>query len=275
MKRAELAALLEKLGISPSRTLGQNFLTDENFLQYICREAAPAPGQKILEVGPGLGALTEKLLASGAAVTAIELDRKLAAWLRSTLVPKGLRLIEGDACRVDIAGIYGPDTPFRLISNLPYSAGTVILAGLLDLALPPSDAIVLLQKEVAMRLAALPGTPDYGALSVRMQAVYQVDLLRKAVPPDLFYPKPEVDSSLVKLTQRPSCEPADFRRFFSRFVRMSFAHRRKKMFRQAAQMTDPEKLRAAMDHAGVDPDTRAERVTPEQFLSLVHFLRER
>ena len=274
MKHSELAELLSRLGITPSRALGQNFLTDENFLDFICREAAPAEGDRILEVGPGLGVLTTRLLASGAQVTAVELDGKLASWLRTTLVPRGLRLIEGDACRVDIPSIFGPETPFRLISNLPYSAGTVVVARMLDLLTPPSDMLVLLQKEVALRLAAEPGTPDYSALSVRIQASYDVTLPRKTVPPALFHPRPEVDSSLVKMTLREPCEPQDFRLFLARFVRAAFAHRRKKMFRQLTSMADPDKLRDAMDRTGVDPETRAERVSPEQFVAMAKILRD-
>ena len=250
------------------------FPTDENFLDFISREAGPAEGDRILEVGPGLGVLTSRLLASGAQVTAVELDGKLAAWLRTTLVPRGLRLIEGDACRVDVASIFGPETPFRLISNLPYSAGTVVVARMLDLLTPPSDMLVLLQKEVALRLAAEPGTPDYSALSVRIQASYEVSLPRKTVPPALFYPRPEVDSSLVKMVRKEPCEPQEFRMFLSRFVRTAFAHRRKKMFRQLTALADPDKLRDAMARTDVDPETRAERVSPEQFVAMAKILRD-
>lgn len=274
MKHAELEELLGRLGITPSRALGQNFLTDENFLDFISREAGPAEGDRILEVGPGLGVLTSRLLASGAQVVAVELDGKLASWLRTTLVPRGLRLIEGDACRVDVASIFGPETPFRLISNLPYSAGTVVVARMLDLLTPPSDMLVLLQKEVALRLAAEPGTPDYSALSVRIQASYEVTLPRKTVPPALFYPRPEVDSSLVKMVRKEPCEPQEFRLFLSRFVRTAFAHRRKKMFRQLTALADPDKLRDAMARTDVDPETRAERVSPEQFVAMAKILRD-
>ena len=118
MKRADLEALLSRYGIAPSKALGQNFLIDENFLDYIARETNAKPEERILEVGPGLGVLTTRLIASGANVTAIELDRKLAAYLRTSMVPRGLHLIEGDACKVDIPAIFqGQD--FRLISNLP------------------------------------------------------------------------------------------------------------------------------------------------------------
>lgn len=272
MKRADLENLIARLGIAPNKQLGQNFLTDENFLDYIAREAAIQPADHIIEVGPGLGALTTRLVASGAPVTAIEFDRKLAAWIRNTLAPKGLRLIEGDACKVDFPSIYGADTEFRLISNLPYSAGTVIVADMLDLDRPPLDMLILLQKEVAFRFAAEPGTDDYGALSVRIQNCYTVDILKKAVPGSLFFPKPEVESALIHLKRKEPVQNGEFRRYFSRFVKAAFAHRRKKMFKQLTQIVSAEALQAAMGKAGVDPETRAERVTPAQFLSMAQEL---
>ena len=128
-----------------------------------------------MEVGPGFGALTSRMLALGANVTAIEFDHRICEWLRSVLVPKGLRLVEGDACKVRFAELFPPGTPFRLISNLPYSAGTVVVAKLLDLEVPPEEMIVMLQKEVALRLAADAGDEEYGALSVRARTVYDAD----------------------------------------------------------------------------------------------------
>ena len=185
MKKAELSALMDSLGIAPSKKLGQNFLIDDNFLDSIIRIADIKPDDKVIEVGPGFGALTERLLKTGASVAAIEFDRKLAAWLRLTYANRGLCLIEGDACKIDVAGIYGADTPFRLISNLPYSAGTVIVANMLALKTPPSEMFIMLQKEVGMRFAAKEDTDEYGALTVRIQAMYQVELVKMA-PPQMF-----------------------------------------------------------------------------------------
>ena len=137
MKKTDLIKLIEKLGIAPSKKLGQNFLIDDQFLDWIIRHADIQLGEPILEVGPGLGALTGRLLAAGARLTAIEFDRKLAEYMRNTLVPRGLVLIEGDACKVKMESVFGPGVDFRVISNLPYSAGTIVVANLLDLALPP------------------------------------------------------------------------------------------------------------------------------------------
>ena len=271
MNKKQLVSLMESLGVAPSKKLGQNFLVDANFIESIVRAAKIQPGDRILEVGPGFGALTSELLKTGAEVTAIEFDRKLAAWLRECYKNTALRLIEGDACKVDIPSIYGPDTPFRLISNLPYSAGTVIVANMLTLKIPPSEMLVMLQKEVGMRLAAAAGDEEYGALSVRVQCMYDVAQVRVA-PPDLFYPRPDIDSVILRLTLRADRpDPVLFQRL-STLVRLSFAHRRKKMFKQACAGFPPERLSAAMAAAGIDPDIRAEKISPPLFLKLAQLL---
>ena len=271
MKKAELSALMDSLGIAPSKKLGQNFLIDDNFLDSIIRIADIKPDDKIIEVGPGFGALTERLLKTGASVAAIEFDRKLAAWLRLTYANRGLCLIEGDACKIDVAGIYGADTPFRLISNLPYSAGTVIVANMLALKTPPSEMFIMLQKEVGMRFAAKEDTDEYGALTVRIHAMYQVELVKMA-PPQMFYPRPEVDSCILRLTLRKDALGQEHFRNLTRLVRASFAHRRKKMLKQAASMFDMEQVRSAMVSLGIDPDIRAEKVTVKQFIRMAEML---
>ncbi|MBQ9336170.1 MAG: ribosomal RNA small subunit methyltransferase A [Lentisphaeria bacterium] len=271
MNKKQLVSLMESLGVAPSKKLGQNFLVDANFIESIVRAAKIQPGDRILEVGPGFGALTGELLKTGAEVAAIEFDRKLAAWLRECYKNTPLRLIEGDACKTDIASVFGPDTPFRLISNLPYSAGTVIVANMLTLKTPPSKMLVMLQKEVGMRLAAAAGDEEYGALSVRVQCMYDVAQVRVA-PPDLFYPRPEVDSVILRLTLRADRPDPDLFRRLTTLVRLSFAHRRKKMFKQACAGFPPDRLAAAMASAGIDPDIRAEKISPPLFLKLAQLL---
>ena len=271
MKKSELDQLMMSLGIAPNRKLGQNFLIDDNFLDALIRLADVKPGDRIIEVGPGFGALTSRLLKTGASVAAIEFDRKLAAWLRMTYANRGLCLIEGDACRVDIASIYGIDTPFRLISNLPYSAGTVIVANMLTLKTPPSEMFIMLQKEVAMRFAAKEDTDDYGALSIRIQAMYTVELVKTA-PPQMFHPRPEVDSSVLRLTLRPDAPDASRFRNLTRLVNASFAHRRKKMLKQAGAVFGLAQVENAMRTLGIDPDIRAEKVSGAQFLRMADLL---
>lgn len=272
MNKKQLTALMESLGIAPSKKLGQNFLVDSNFTESIVRSAGIQPDDRILEVGPGFGALTELLLKTGAQVSAIEFDRKLAAWLRERFKNTGLRLIEGDACKTDIPSIYGEDTPFRLISNLPYSAGTVIVANMLTLKTPPTEMLVMLQKEVGMRLAASAGDEEYGALSIRVQTMYKVETVRMA-PPDLFFPKPDVDSVILRLSLRPDRPEAGLFKTLSTLVKVSFAHRRKKMFKQAAAVFGAEPLEQAMNDLGISTDIRAEKIDPALFLRLAEHLR--
>ena len=269
MVKAELKPLLERLGVAPSKRLGQNFLVDDQFRAKIIHEADPKPGQTILEIGPGLGAVTRGLVASGASVTAIEFDRKLAEYLRTAVVPLGLHLIEADACRVKYEELFPGD--FRVVSNLPYSAGTIVIAKLLDLETPPADMLLMLQKEVAERFLSVPGTPDYSALTVRISAVYTGRIVRM-VPPEVFYPEPSVESALFSLVRKPAIPPKNIRIILSRLARTSFAHRRKKMFKQAAAVFGADVIAAAMADASVDPDIRAERVTPEQFIRMAEFI---
>ena len=269
MVKAELKPLLERLGIAPSKRLGQNFLVDDQFRAKIIHEAAPKPDQTILEIGPGLGAITRGLVASGASVTAIEFDRKLAEYLRTAVVPLGLHLIEADACRVKYDELFPGD--FRVISNLPYSAGTIVIAKLLDLETPPADMLLMLQKEVAERFLAAPGTPDYSALTVRIAAVYSGRIVRM-VPPEVFYPEPSVESALFALERKPEIPSREVRIILSRLARTSFAHRRKKMFKQAASVFGADMISAAMADASVDPGIRAERVSPEQFIRMAEFI---
>ena len=259
MKKSELDQLMKSLGIAPNRKLGQNFLIDDNFLDALIRLADVKPGDRIIEVGPGFGALTSRMLALGANVTAIEFDHRICEWLRSVLVPKGLRLVEGDACKVRFAELFPPGTPFRLISNLPYSAGTVVVAKLLDLEVPPEEMIVMLQKEVALRLAADAGDEEYGALSVRARTVYDVD------------PKPEVDSCVLRMRKRTDLPPMEFRTKLSQVARLAFSQRRKKMIKQLASVFGRGHVEAAYREIGLSEDIRAERVTVEQFQKLTHF----
>ncbi len=272
MTKKELKALLDHLGIAPSKKLGQNFLIDEQFLNWIVREANVRPGENVLEVGPGLGALTRGLLSAGARVVAIEFDRKLAAYLRNAIASASFRLVEGDACRTDCAALFGRES-FRVVSNLPYSAGTVFVAKTLDLKDPPESMVLMLQKEVAERFCAEAGAEQYSALSVRAQAVYETKILRLA-PPEMFFPRPDVDSAVLRMTLRSKAElpPPEIRTVLSRLARTAFAHRRKKMYRQIASVFGEAEAREAMERAGAHPDVRAERVSVAQFLTMAEFL---
>ena len=270
MKKSELTSLLRALGVEPSKKLGQNFLVDENFLDWIVKEAGAAPGERIIEVGPGFGALTGRMLELGADVTALEFDHRICEWLRSVLVPKGLKLVEGDACKIDFKQIHGNGVPYRMVSNLPYSAGTVVVAKLLESEQPPEELIIMLQKEVAMRLASKEGEEEYGALSVRAGASYEVTPLRM-VPPQLFYPKPEVDSCVIRMKKRKDMPDHAFRVLLSQVTRLAFSQRRKKMIKQLASVFGKETVLKVYDLCDIPEDIRAERVSVEKFMKLTAF----
>lgn len=271
MNKHELAFLMTSLGMSPSKKMGQNFLVDENFLDWMGREAKIQPGDRVLEVGPGFGALTSKLMAGGAELVSIEFDRKLCEWLKKHYVPKGLRLVEGDACRTDVASIFGKGVPFRFISNLPYSCGSVMIAKLLELETLPTDMMVMLQKEVAQRLTAPADGADYNSLSVRAQVSYAVEII-KGVPPNVFHPKPEIDSAVLRFRQRQQVPSHKERVLLSQLSRVAFSKRRKKMFKQIAAIFGDEAVTKAMAGASVDPDIRAEKVTVRQFARMASLI---
>lgn len=272
MKKRDIIRLLERLDLQPSRKLGQNFLFDPNLLQAIVTAARVSPGDRVLEIGPGTGVLTRGLLDRGADLTAIEYDARLAAWLRESMgAETGLRLVEADACRVDFDSLMG-EAPYRCVANLPYSVSTVVLARLLACRNRPVSLTILLQREMAERLAAPPGCKAYGALTVRAQAVYRVKLER-IVPPHVFLPPPEVDSALVTMTLDPEgCPPAAYKRLDT-VVRLAFSQRRKRLRKVLrGGPWDDASIDAALASAGIDPALRPEAVTVAQFRRLADAL---
>ncbi len=271
MNRKELLTALEAIGMRPGRGLGQNFLCDGNLLDAIVREAAPQPGEMVLEVGPGFGALTRKLLASGARVTAVEFDHRIAEYLRRNLKAENFTLIEADACRVNLAELVPADRPYRSIANLPYSISSIFLMRLLELPRLPEGMVFMLQREMADRLCAAPGSKDYGALSVRIQFDYRVRIAR-AVPPEVFYPPPEVDSAVVAFERREQEVDPVFRRHLSGIVRTAFSQRRKQMGRVLASNFGREKVEAAFAAAGIAWEIRPDRVPVETFVVLTEKL---
>ena len=270
MNKKELLSQLEKLGMRPGRGLGQNFLLDGNLLDWIVRRAAPEAGEKLLEVGPGFGALTEKLLASGADLTAIEFDHRLAAYLREKYADTPLNLIEADACRVNYAELFPSGVKFRSIANLPYAISTVFIVRMLELENAPAYMLFMLQREMGERLGASCGTKDYGALSVRTALEYDVKI-EKIVPPTVFYPAPEVESALVSLTRRREL-PKNLVKRTGSIAKIAFAQRRKQMGKVLAASYGKEKVEAAFSAVGLNWEVRPDRVLPEQFLELAQHL---
>lgn len=263
MNKKELLKELEKLGMRPGRGLGQNFLMDNNLLDWIVRRSAPGCGEHILEVGPGFGALTGKLLESGAQVTAIEYDHRLADYLREKYKNTSLRLIEADACKVDYSELFPAGVKFRAIANLPYSISSIFIARMLELENGPDYMLFMLQREMGERLAATPGCKDYGALSVRAALDHRV-CIEKIVPPEVFHPAPEVESALVSLTRERGRDITAVKRISS-VTKLAFSQRRKQMGKVLAGSYGREKVEAAFAAAGIAWEIRPDRVTPEQF----------
>ncbi len=273
MNKSDLLEKLAGLGMRPGRGLGQNFLLDGNLLDYIVRQAAPEPGETVLEVGPGFGSLTERLLATGAEVYAVEFDHRVCADLRRTHAEPNFHLTEGDGCRVDYAALLPQNQDFRAIANLPYAVSSVLIARFLELARPPKQMIFMLQKEMGERLAAQPGKGSYGALSVRVQQLYEVRILR-IVPPEVFYPAPGVDSALVQFDLKSGPLPDnEMRRGVEKLVKLVFANRRKQMGKVLKQHYDEAAIREALARIGVSWEVRPERLTVEQFETLFQALR--
>ena len=271
MHKAELLSLMQRLELHPSRKLGQNFLLDENCLSALVREAAPQPDERILEIGPGTGVLTERLLDAGCRVTAIEYDARLADYLREKFAGQGaLTLIQGDACHADFATLF-PEGTWRCIANLPYSCASVLLANMNACANPPAALHVLLQREMAERLTAAPGNKDYGVLTARLAFSYRANICR-IVPKGVFFPPPEVDSAFLALVRRQDAPTPALRARADQIAGVAFAQRRKQARRLLEAAFPNSDIPAAFAALGIPNDARAEVISPAQFLKLAALL---
>jgi 16S rRNA (adenine1518-N6/adenine1519-N6)-dimethyltransferase len=258
---------MKAFGIRPKRDLGQNFLIDSNILDVIARAAALEPGDVVLEVGGGLGVLSEHLAPRVAHVHVVELDRALEPALRDALDRHANTTLHfADAVKLDIAAL--EPTPTKVVANLPYGvAATLILRTISDLP-AVTTWVAMVQKEVGERLAARPGTSAYGAPSVLAQLACEVRVLRP-VSRTVFHPVPNVDSVLVGLTRRgPAPDPA-----LRALVQQGFAHRRKALARSLSLATGAapdtrERARTALEAIGRTPDARAEQLAPEEWRTL-------
>jgi len=247
--------------------LGQNILIDKNIVRKIVRSAQLQPGETVLEIGPGRGILTEALLEASALVIAIELDAGLCAHLRAAFGARpNFRLIEGDAVTFDYAQV---PSPFLVVANLPYYVSTPLLFRLLEQGRRVDRMVLMLQEEVAARLAAAPGGKEYGVLSVAAQFRCDVRLAFR-VPASCFRPRPQVGSAVVSLTPlaRPRVAVRDERLFF-KVVRGGFAHRRKALPNSLRdEGFEAARTATALAAAGIDPRRRAETLSLAEFAAL-------
>lgn len=251
---AEIRALLQLHGLQPSRALGQNFVGDANTVRRIARLAGVGPGDRVVEVGPGLGSLTLALLETGAAVTAVEMDRFLIPILTHIVEPKGARVVHADALDVDWRDVLDGG-PWTLVANLPYNVATPLVLRVLADAPMVTRLLVMVQREVGERFAAKPRTKAYGAVSVKTAWSATAQIVGN-VPPTVFVPQPKVESALVLLERHAEVGEEDERRRVFDLVEAGFATRRK-MLRNtlAALVGDP-----CFASADVAPTARAEEL---------------
>ncbi len=250
-------------GHRPRKRFGQNFLADPHYVARILDAVAPRPGDNIVEIGPGLAALTRGLVERAGRVVAIELDRDLAARLRAAFTPSQLTLLEGDALAFDFATL---GEALRVVGNLPYNIGTPLLFHLMRHAARMRDMHVMLQKEVVARMAAAPGTADYGRLTVMLQVKFSVTRLF-VIPPGAFHPPPKVDSAFVRLVPLGADAPAlADEALFARVVAAAFGQRRKTLRNALAPLCDERRLRAL----GVDPGARGEVLAVGAYVALAN-----
>ena len=267
---SETAAVLREIRVSPVKSLGQNFLHDRNLSRWIADQIEPTTDDYIVEIGPGLGALTGHLLNSGARVLAIEKDRRLADFLRHRFDDDRLEVRHADALDFDVQSLFA-EPAVKLIGNLPYYISSQLLIKFLEFPSPIYLSVLMLQKEMADRISATPGTKEYGALTVVLQRHYHIELLRR-IPTAVFTPRPEVDSALVRLRPRSSAELADCDdELFVLLVRRGFSQRRKQLGKLLQDYVQDWPTDA--DRVGVEPTARAETLSLHDWIALTNHTR--
>ncbi len=243
--------------------LGQNFLADPNLLDAIVRDAELAPADVVLEVGAGEGVLSERLAAAAAHVHSVEIDRGLEPALAPIAALPNVSLHWGDAMKLDLAAF--EPAPTAMVANLPYAVATPLILRTIELLPSLARWTVMVQREIADRLRAAPGSRTYGAPSVQVQLACEVELVRK-VDPAVFRPRPRVDSAILRLRRTgPAAEPAT-----RALIRAAFAHRRKSLARslEHGEAGSLARARAALAELGLPEDARAEALSPEDFAAL-------
>ena len=254
---------LAALGLTPSKSLGQNFLHDINVVRRIVDVADPQPGDTVLEIGPGLGVMTELLAQRARRVVAVEIDHRLADYLRRTQ-PANVTIVEADALRVDPAELAGPD--YIVVANLPYSVGNAILRHLQEADPPPRALTIMVQREVAERMAATP--PHMSILAVAVQ-FYGRPRVAFRVGGGAFVPPPSVESSVVRIDSHPPPLPRSEHAAFFRVVVSGFAQRRKQLVNTLGALgISRDEAVAALDAAGIATSERAERLSVADWVRL-------
>ena len=277
-------AVLERHGFTFKKSFGQNFLTDTNILQKIVDTAEIDKNVNVIEIGPGIGALTEFLAENAAEVMAFEIDERLVPILEDTLRDHdNIKVINEDVLKADlqtrVKEFKNPNLPIKVVANLPYYITTPILMHLIESKIPFAEFVVMMQKEVADRISAEPNTKAYGSLSIAVQ-YYMTAKVAFVVPRTVFVPAPNVDSAILKMTRRkqPLVEVKD-EDFFFRVSKASFVHRRKTLWNNLTSHFGKSeevknKLEQALENAAIKPSIRGEALSISDFARLSDDLRE-
>lgn len=264
MNQTEIRERLDSMGVIPSKKLGQNFLVDENVARWIVDQLDIESGDTVVEVGPGTGALTEHLIKLADKVILVEFDARLAEGLKAKFADhEHVEVHHHDGARFDVRQLY-KHQPLKLLGNLPYSAGGAIMRNFMKRPSPVCKAVLMLQKEFIDRIIAKPRTKEYGVLSLRMQSEW-VSKPVKTIPPEAFFPRPLIDSTVMVCERRGDDLPVYDARLFDEIVRRGFSQRRKQIKKQLPDTAD---WAVAAAEINVPFTARAEEITLEQWVEL-------
>ena len=266
--------LVKKHGFKFTKSLGQNFLIDDNIVDKIVAGAGIGPGDKIIEVGPGIGTLTREMASRAQNLMAVEIDKNLIPILEDTLGDyDNVKIVNEDIIKADIKGLIDENLsggPVKLVANLPYYITTPIIMRFLEENINVTDIVVMVQKEVAERMNAQPGGKDFGALSVAVQYYCDTEIIAK-VPRHLFVPQPNVDSIVIALRVRPERKyKVDDEGLYFKVVKAAFGQRRKTLLNSISSMGNlaKDQVKEALEEAGIDPKRRGETLSLDEFAIL-------
>jgi 16S rRNA (adenine1518-N6/adenine1519-N6)-dimethyltransferase len=271
VKITEIMSVLDSLGASPRKYLGQNFLHDKNLASWIVEKLEIEPGDHVVEIGPGLGALTEEIMRCGVSTTLLEKDRAFAKYLREKFDRPNMEVIEGDALEYDTR-VEFLRQPNKVIGNLPYYLSSALLFHFTANPCPFEHMVFTVQKEMASRLSAAPRNKEYGSLSVIIQRQWQVTRL-KTLPPSVFLPRPQVDSVVFSLKRRipGEIEETDAVKFVA-LVKAGFSERRKQVRNLLSRFGGLERIEMALLAAALPLTARAEDISIDQWIRILNFL---
>ena len=271
--------IIDKYGFMFQKRFGQNFLIDGNVVEKIVREAGVTKDDFVLEIGPGIGTMTQLLCENAREVAAVEIDTNLIPILKETLAPyDNVTVINEDILKVDIPALAQEKNggrPIKVVANLPYYITTPIIMGLFESHVPIDSITIMVQREVADRMQVGPGTKDYGALSLAVQ-YYAMPEIVLNVPPTCFMPRPNVGSAVIRLKKHETCPvEVDDAEFMFKLIRASFNQRRKTLangLSNSSELTlSKDRIAAAIEALGVSPSIRGEALTLAQFAQLSNF----